>query len=143
LSRQTVVQSHLEVLMQEYLEVEELKVTDVGEIHVRTEESSYTARIRKDRREPHLEVFSFVLVDVDADPGMFEALNGLNCALTHCRIFWRDGAIVVSGELIGAVTEMPSLACLITEIVSTADDDGPQLQAVFGGKTFAMREGEQ
>jgi hypothetical protein len=32
---------------------------------------------------------------------------------------------------------------LITEIVSTADDDGPQLQSVFGGKTYAMREGEQ
>ena len=128
--------------MQEYLEVEELKVTDAGEINVRTEEASYTARVRKDRREPHLEVYSVVLVDVDADPGMFEALNGLNRSLTHCRIFWRDGSVVVAGELIGAVTEMPSLACLISEVVSTADDDAPQLQSVFGGKTYAMREEE-
>ena len=143
MSRQTVVQSHLEVLMQEFLEVEELRVTDAGEIHVRTEEGSYTARVRKDRREPHLEVYAVVLADVDEDPGMFEALNGLNRNLTHCRIFWRNGSVVVAGELIGAVTEMPSLACLISEIASTIDDEGPQLQSVFGGKTYAMREGEE
>ncbi len=53
MSHQAVVHSHLEVLMQEYLEVEELRVALNGDIGVRTAESGYTARIRSDRGEPH------------------------------------------------------------------------------------------
>ncbi len=75
MSRQSVVQSHLEVLMQEYLEVEELRVAPNGDIAVRTKESGFTARIRSDRGEPHLEVYSVVLDEVEADPGLWEALT--------------------------------------------------------------------
>jgi len=141
-SRQAVVQSHLEVLMQEYLEVEELRVAPNGDIGVRTEESGFTARIRSDRGEPHLEVYSVVLDEVQADPGLWEALNGLNGGLTHCRVFWRDGAIVVAGELLGAFTALPSLECLIGEVVRIADEEAPQLHAVYGGRTWAQQQEE-
>ena len=55
MSRQSVVQSHLEVLMQELLEVEELKVTEI-----------------------------------DADPGLYEALNLCGSPRSSCL---RCGAV--------------------------------------------------
>ena len=88
MSREAVVQSHLEVLMQEYLEVEELKVTDDGEVRVLADEASYQVRVRADRDEPHIEVFSVVLTEVEADPGLYEAMNEVNRSLGHSRMFW-------------------------------------------------------
>ena len=126
--------------MQEFLEVEELKVTDSGEVRVLAEEAGYSARVRDDRDEPHIELFSVVLTDIDADPGLYEALNEINRSLGHCRIFWARQQVVVAGELVGASAEHSSLTCLIDEIARCANRCGDELGAVFGGKTLKQRE---
>lgn len=136
MSRSAVVQSHLEALMQQVLEVEELKVTDQGTINVSTEVAGYTARLRKNREEPHIEVYSVAISGIAADPGLFEALNDANRTLSHCRIFWEsEEQVVVAGELLGASADVASLACLCEEVAWVADHGGPRLAEIFGGRT--------
>lgn len=142
MSRQAVVQSHLEVLMQQYLEVEELKVDEDAEILVSCGSAAYVARVREDRPEPHIEIYSVVLSEVDNDPGLLEALNEINRTLGHARVFWHRNNVVLAGEMIGVSTTPADLACLCEEIAHRADVDGPALSAVFGGKTLAMRVGD-
>ena len=142
MSRQEVVQSHMEVLMANVLGVEQLIVAPDGEVAVSTELGSYSVRVRE-RDEPHLEVYSVVLTDVDADPGLFEALNDINSRLSHCRAFWYRGRVVIAGELVGFAADEDSLSCLCTEVAHHVDTDGPQLASVFGGKTLAQREEEE
>lgn len=126
--------------MQEYLEVEVLKVTDDGEVRVLADEASYQVRVREDRDEPHIEVFSVVLTEIEADPGLYEAMNEVNRALGHSRIFWVRKQVVVAGELVGASAEQTGLACLIDEVARTANRCGSELGGVFGGKTMKQRE---
>ena len=141
MSRQAVVQSHMEVLMQEVLAVDELIVSPDDEVVVATETGSYSVRVRE-REEPHIEVYSVVLTDVDADPGLFEALNDINHRLSHCRAFWYRGRVVLAGELVGASADEQSLECLCNEIAFHVEHDGPQLASVFGGKTYSQRDEE-
>jgi hypothetical protein len=126
--------------MHEYLEVEELKVDDDDEITVSYGTAAYAARIRSDRSEPHIEVYSVVLTEVDIDPGLLEALNEINRTLGHTRVFWHHNNVVMAGELVGFSTTAADLACLCQEIGRRADVDGQALCSVFGGKTLPMRE---
>ena len=132
MSRQAVVQSHMEVLMHEVLGVDELIVAPDGEVVVSTEHGSYSVRVR-DRDEPHIEVYS-VLLEVDADPGLYEALNEINIKLCHCRAFWYRGRVVLAGELVGTCADAESLGCLCGEVAHNVDEETRKLADVFGGR---------
>ena len=128
--------------MQELLGVDELKVTDDGEVRVLAEEAAYSVRLREDRTEPHIEAYSVVLTEIDADPGLYEALNDINRSLGHCRIFWSRQQVVVAGEMVGTTAEELGLTCLVEEVARCANRSGEELGGVFGGKTHKQREEE-
>ena len=142
MTRLAVVQSHLEALMKSHLEAEELLVDDDGDVGVRTEKGGYTARVVDRGPEPHIEVFSVVLTDIDLDPGLLEAINDANRRITHSRMFWFDRRVVVAGEIVGSCAEEAGLACLCEEVARTTDRYGDELAGVFGGLTFEARTKE-
>ena len=133
MSRQAVIQSHLEALMQQVLEVEELHVADNGSVHVTTDLGSYTVRVCPSCPEPHIEVFSVAVRDVAADPGLYEAVNDLNRVASHARLFWTGERVIVAGELLGASADVASLRCLCNEVAGLVDREAPKLAEVFGG----------
>lgn len=133
MSRQAVIQSHLEALMQQILGVDELKVGKRGNVLVSTEIGSYTVRICPGCDAPHIEVFSTIVRDVAADPGLYEALNDLNRGLSHARVFWVDDSIIAAGEMLGESADQAGLRCLCDEVANLADTQGPRLAEVFGG----------
>lgn len=125
--------------MQEWLEVEELVVDEDGDIGVRAGEVGYWARLRRSEDDPHIEVFTLVLTDVEPDPGLYEALNEINRGASHVHAFFSTDAVVIAGELVGETADERSLGCLCREVVDLATKYGPELQAVFGGKSWAER----
>lgn len=128
-----VVQSHLEVLMEQLLDTEDLAVDDDGDIGVEHASAVWWARVRDRGRTPHLEVFSVVVTGVGPDPGLLEALNDLNRTLSHCRIFHTEDKVVLAGELVGQWATLEDLQCLSSEIATTAHREGPRLARTFGG----------
>ena len=140
MSRQAVIQSHLETLMQEILEVEELYVDDNGDVDVRTKVAGYTARICPSCDAPHIEVFSVLVRDIPADPGLYEALNDLNRGMSHARFFWANDCVILAGELLGRSADEDSLRCLCNEVAAMADEHAPRLAGIFGG---TVREEEE
>ncbi|MCW2779116.1 MAG: hypothetical protein JWN17_2841, partial [Frankiales bacterium] len=128
-----VVQSHLEVLMEQLLETEDLQVDDDGDIGVEHASAVWWARVRPRAGAPHIEVFSVAVTDVAPDPGLLEALNDLNGRLSHCRAFHADRKVVVAGELVGEWATLDDLVCLSGEVSSTAHREGPLLVKTFGG----------
>lgn len=133
MSRTDVVQSHLEVLMEQLLGTEELQVDDDGDIGVEHASAVWFSRVRPRGDSPHIEVFSVVVSDVDADPGLLEALNDLNRRLSHCRAFHTDRRVVVAGEIVGEHATLPDLECLALEVARAAHAEGPELVRAFGG----------
>ena len=142
MSKIDVVQSHVEVLMRQVLGLDELHICPNGEIPVRFRTATYNVRVRPNQRMPHVEVYSVVVEDVDADPGLYEAINTLNSRLSHLRAFWMDRKVVVAGELYGSAIDHDSLDCVCDEISEVAHENGPQLAAVFGGHTQYGEDGE-
>lgn len=143
MSRTAVIQSHLEALMQQLLDVEELQVTPRGLIEVVTEKAAYTVRLCPSCDEPHIEAFSIPIRDVPADPGLFEALNGLNRGLAHCRVFWVGEQVIVAGELLGASADLEGLRCLCNEVAGVAGHEASELIETFGGTRGWTEEEEQ
>lgn len=135
MSKRDVIQSHVEVLMQRFLETDELKVDSDGDIPVSHGSASYYVRVARQPVEcPHVEVYAVAVEEIDADPGLYEALNALNRRLSHARVFWSDRKVILAGELIGETMAFGDLACLCCEIGGTAHDEGPRLAATFGGR---------
>jgi hypothetical protein len=133
-SQKDVIQSHLEVLMEKHLETDELKVACDGEIRVSCQSGAYTARVKTyAHAEPHIEIYSVMVEGVDADPGLFEAINEFNRGLSHARVFWMDRQVVVVGEMLGVTADEADVDCVCQEIGSFVHAEGPKLAATFGG----------
>lgn len=138
-----VVQSHLECLMQEMLEVDELKVRSNGDIGVSTESGGYTVRVLKRGPNPHIEVYSILLTEIDKDPGLLEKLNDLNAGLSHLRVFWSERRVVAAGELVGTTAEGDGLSCVCDELAHFIDHHAEEIKAVFGGLLLNDREDDE
>lgn len=134
MSDMDVIQSHLEVLMSQHLETDDLQVDCDGDVAVHADTARYVARVKQyGHNTPHIEVYSVVVDGVDADPGLYEALNEMNRRLAHARAFWTDRKVVVAGEIVGSSAELADIERLCGEIAGTANEEGPKLAATFGG----------
>lgn len=143
MSQMDVIQSHLEALMEQHLETDELRVDCDGDIGVHNQSARYVARVKAyGHNEPHIEVYSIVVDGVEADPGLYEALNELNRRLAHSRAFWTERKVVFAGELVGEAAELADLECLCEEIAGMAHEEGPKLAATFGGEVSFPEEME-
>lgn len=139
MGRHAVVQSHMEVLMKQVLSLEELIVSPQDEVVVSTRNGNYSVRVRQ-RPEPHIEVYSVLVSDVEADPGLYEALNEINRRLSHCRVFWYRDNVVLAGELVGISATREALSCLCDEVAEHVDSDAAELHTVFGGTTYEKED---
>lgn len=119
--------------MQQILEVDELYVDDNGDVDVSTQVAGYTVRVCPSCPSPHIEVYSVLVRDIEADPGLYEALNDLNRGLAHARAFWTSRRVILAGELLGSSADEDSLRCLCNEIAAVGDEHAPRLAEVFGG----------
>jgi hypothetical protein len=134
MSQRDVIQSHLEVLMARHLETDDLLVDKDGEIPVHCSSGRYMARVKDyGDSEPHIEVYSVMIEDIEADPGLFEAINALNRRVSHLRVFWVEDKVVVVSELVGSTADQADIDCVCTEIGNFVHNEGPRLTKTFGG----------
>lgn len=134
MSQRDVIQSHLEVLMAQHLETDDPQVDCDGDIPVQCASGRFWARVKDyDHSQPHIEMFSIMVEGIEADPGLFEALNTLNRRLSHNRVFWADNKVIVACEVVGASAEQADIDCLCNEIGSFVHAEGPMLARTFGG----------
>jgi hypothetical protein len=84
-------------------------------------------------RLPLIAIFSSILTDVEASPGLFVALNDINRRIRFARAFWVSGTIVVATELaaVDVSAQQVSFACM--QLGSLADHLDDVLHGRFGG----------
>ncbi len=132
MTRQDVVQSHLETLMERYLGTDDLQIDEDGGIPVAYRSAVYRVRVLPGEK-PHVDITAAMISDIDPDPGLYEALNELNSRLSHARAFWDGGVVVLAAELVGLGMDVDDLECTCGEIAVTAHRQGPRLAKTFGG----------
>src|SRR4051794_29710767 len=120
--------------MEQVLGLDELYVDCQGEIPVSHKSTVYRVRVSPTGyRLPHVEIYAVAVDDVDADPGLFEALNTINCRLSHGRAHWAGRKVVIGTELVGDSLDSDALGCACFEIGEAAHREGLALSAVYGG----------
>src|SRR5205823_1439105 len=132
-SKRDVVQSHVEALCERMLGTTDLKVNPQGEIPIRYGTAVYTVRVVPTQRGPHAEVCAIAVDDVDADPGLYEALNEVNRMASHFHAFWIDHKVVFASEFLGETLSVEEFECACEEIASAAHHEGLRLTKVYGG----------
>src|SRR4051812_31973859 len=120
--------------MEQVLGLDELYIDCQGEIPVFHKSAVYRVRVSPAAyRCPHVEIYAVAVADIDADPGLFEALNTINSKLSHGRAHWADRKVVIGTELVGDSLDVDALGCTCVEIGEAAHREGLALSAVYGG----------
>ena len=141
MAKYDVLQSHVEALLAEVLDVERVQVGDRREVPVEWEDVQIAVRLRVDGGHHHAEVFGFAVHQVGLDPGLLEELNTLNRRACRARVFWAYDSVVVAGEVDAERTSAQDLSELCGEVAGWVRNQGPRLAAKYGG--FCPHDGEE
>jgi hypothetical protein len=131
--RREVLQSHVEALMAEVLEVGRARVDARGAVPVHCEGVPLSVRLRPGGGGDHIEAYSVAVADVALDPGLLEELNALNRRMCRVRTFWVDEAVVVAGEVDAVRATRHDLDDLCDEVVHWVRAQAPRLAEKDGG----------
>lgn len=133
MAERDVLQSHLEALVSEVLEVDRVAVGDRGEVPVSCEGAVLRVRLRP-HSPGHLEVYGHAVQDVPLDPGLLEELNTLNRRACRARAFRVDELVVVAAETSTLRTTAEEIDELLDEVAGRIRAEGPRLAGKHGGR---------
>jgi Putative bacterial sensory transduction regulator len=135
MSRESAV-AHVEKILKDYLETDELVFDGDGDVPIRRGSALYHVRVG--RQEPYrVEVVSSVLSGVEESYELLQALNEINAGFYGVQAYLRKGRVIFSADMAadGLRSEELERACAL--ISGCADKYDDELQAKFGGsKTF-------
>ena len=130
---QDSIRQHVHSLLREYLDSDQLHLTEDGAVPIRSGSAALFVHLTDDET-PMVQLMSPVLSGVDASPGLYQALNSINAAIELGRFFWHAGTVVAADSLIAETLDLIELATSCDGIAELADRYDNELQAAFGGQ---------
>jgi len=130
------VRPYVEQLLREFCETDHLVVDGDGDVPIRKGSTMYWVSLFEIEEEAQVRVWSFMARDVPESDGLYRRLNEVNGTIRYGRVYFEDGDVIVSSELLAGDLDPPELqnACeCIGTISDTYDND---LVARFGGRVF-------
>ena len=130
------VRPRFERVVREYLELgdgEQLIIDEDGDIPVRYESAMYFMRL-VDRDPALVQVFAYVLRDVQSSESLLEALNSINQQIVTARVFWFENNVIAAAETPVSTVDVDELRHLCWAIGSLAAWADTDLQGRFGGR---------
>jgi len=136
MARVDTVRPYVEQLLREFCETEHLVVDGDGDVPIRKGSTMYWVSLFEIEEEAQVRVWSFMARDVPEADGLYRHLNEVNSSISYGRVYYEDGDVIVSSELLAENLEPRELqnACECIGGISDAYDD--DLVAKFGGRVF-------
>lgn len=130
------VRPYVEQLLKEFCETKDLVVDTDGDVPIRKGSTMYWVSLFEIDDEAQVRVWSFMACDVPETDPLYRHLNEINRGIHYGRVFYEDGDVVVSTELLAQDLDPRELqnACECVGSISDAYDD--DLVARFGGRVF-------
>ncbi len=82
-----------------------------------------------------LRIFALVIEDVDDSAELLAEVNALNNGYGFVKVVWHERMLVVEGDLVAETLDAPEAMALYDRVRHVADELGPSLAAVYGGRT--------
>ncbi len=140
MARVETVRPYVEQLLREFCETEQLVVDGDGDVPIRKGSTMYWVSLFEIEEEAQVRVWSFMARDVPEAEGLYRHLNAVNSTIRYGRVYYEDGDVIVSYELLAEDLDPRELqnACECIGGISDAYDDA--LVAEFGGRVFFPEE---
>jgi len=84
---------------------------------------------------PRLRIFALVIEDIDDSPELLAEVNSLNNGYGFVKVVWRERRLMVEGDLVAETLDAPEAMASYDRVRHVADELGPSLAAVYGGRT--------
>lgn len=137
MARVEVVKPYIHQLLKDMLGTEgDLHVDSDGDVPIRRGSTMYWISLYDNNNEAQVRVWSYMARGVPASPELYEHLNDINAHIRYGRVYFWDGAVIVSNELLAEGLDARELenACECISGISDGRDD--ELVAKFGGEVF-------
>lgn len=118
--------------LRDWLGAERLERDEDGDYAIPVGSALVFVRVGDDRM-PMVGIFSSILTEVEATPGLFTALNDINRRIRFARAFWVAGTIVVATELAAVDISAQQISFTCSQLGSLADHLDDVLHGRFGG----------
>lgn len=128
------VRPYVEQLLKEFCETQDLVVDGDGDVPIRKGSTMYWVSLFEIEDEAQVKVWAFMARDVPETDALYRHLNDVNRSIHYGRVYYEDGDVVVSTELLAEDLDPRELqnACECVGTISDAHDDA--LVARFGGR---------
>jgi Putative bacterial sensory transduction regulator len=126
------IRPYLEKLLREGFAIPDLAPDDEGDYPFRFRSAGYYVRLINEQ-SPTVQLFSVAVHDIKRSPKLMGKLNEVNAALSFVRVYWLDGKVVVSTELVAETLDAEELGNACNIVGRAADGIGRTLVAEFGG----------
>ncbi len=128
------VRPYVEQLLKEFCETQDLVVDGDGDVPIRKGSTMYWVSLFEIEDEAQVKVWSFMARDVPETDALYRHLNEVNRGIHYGRVYYEDGDVIVSTELLAEDLDPRELqnACECVGTISDAHDDA--LVARFGGR---------
>jgi hypothetical protein len=136
-----LVRPYVEKILKEWLTTDELIIDDDGDVPIRAGSSKYYVSII-DRDPPLVRVWGTLLHGVEKSAKLFEAINDANTRILQCRMFFHDGDVMISTEILASELDKDELIEACNAIAQISDDFDDALQAEFGGEKMFDDDGD-
>ena len=130
------VRPYVEQLLREFCETEHLVVDGDGDVPIRKGSTMYWVSLFEIEEEAQVRVWSFMARDVPDTDGLYRHLNAVNRAIRYGRVYYEDGDVIVSTELLAEDLDPRELQNACESIGSISDAYDDDLVARFGGRVF-------
>jgi len=136
MARLDTVRPYVEQLLREFCETAQLVVDGDGDVPIRKGSTMYWVSLFEIEEEAQVRVWSFMARDVPDVDGLYRHLNAVNRAIRYSRVYYEDGDVILSYELLAEDLDPRELqnACECIGGISDAYDN--DLVARFGGRVF-------
>ncbi len=141
MARTDILQPYVEKVLKEVSGNDSVEQAPDGTYGFRWGSAGFRVRL-VDADPPLVGVFSVVLTGVRKSNRLFERLNEVNSSIYFARIFFKDGAVVLSTELVAETLDANELSNACGMIGSAADHFDTQLQEEFGGEKLGEDPGQ-
>jgi len=136
MARVDTVRPYVEQLLREFCETEHLVVDGDGDVPIRKGSTMYWVSLFEIDEEAQVRVWSFMARDVPENDGLYRHLNAVNRTIRYGRVYYENGDVIVSYELLAEDLDPRELQNACECIGGISDEYDDALVATFGGSVF-------
>lgn len=128
-----MARSHVERCLQDLWGIDQVDADPDGDYPYGAGSACY---VHVDPQEPIVvKAVAHAVVEVKKSAELLEEINDINRRCRTAHVFWDEGSVRVEQALLADVLDRGSLAHAGQSVAAIANDIGPMIVAVYGGRT--------